>query len=177
MKKAALAVLIIMAVLFLIYPSTSEARRGYRGGNWGWWGPSAVVGGAVLMAPFYGRYYGPYYPPYYPPYYSPYYPSYVYEPYYAAPPLAIPAQVPASSQTAPPASISEEKIFVYPRQGQTETQQADDRYECHRWSVGQTGFDPTQPPGNMTGVPLNQKRGDYNRALSACLDGRGYTVK
>jgi hypothetical protein len=40
--------------------------------------------------------------------------------------------------------------------------------------VGQTNYDPTQPPG---GVSSFQKGSDYNRAMSACLDARGYTAK
>jgi hypothetical protein len=36
-----------------------------------------------------------------------------------------------------------EAPFVYPRLGQTEQQTAKDRYECHRWAVSQTGYDPT----------------------------------
>ena len=75
------------------------------------------------------------------------------------------------SEAPPPA----EQLFVYPRLGQGEKQQADDRYACHRWAVDQTGFDPTMPPGGPQSRP--EKRADYQRALSACLDGRGYTVK
>ena len=83
---------------------------------------------------------------------------------------AIPA-APQADQT--PAS----QVFIYPRQGQSEKKQADDRYECHRWSVSQTGFDPTKPPVNLPEAQMIQKRTDYQRASAACLDGRGYTVK
>jgi hypothetical protein len=69
------------------------------------------------------------------------------------------------------------KIFIYPRQGQSEKKQADDRYECHRWAVSQTGYDPTKPPVNLSEAQMIQKRADYYRASAACLDGRGYTVK
>jgi len=77
------------------------------------------------------------------------------------------------SQTPPPAN----QMFIYPRLGQSEQQQADDRYACHRWAVDQTGFDPTQPPGSSSEVQKVEKRADYQRAIGACLDGRGYTVK
>jgi len=77
------------------------------------------------------------------------------------------------SQELPPA----EKMFIYPRQGQSEQVQADDRYACHLWAVDQTGFDPTQPPGSSPESQKTDKRADYQRAMSACLDGRGYTVK
>lgn len=75
---------------------------------------------------------------------------------------------------APP---SVEQMFIYPRLGQSEQQQADDRYSCHRWAVDQTGFDPTQPPGSASANQRIEKRANYQRAMGACLDGRGYTVK
>lgn len=77
------------------------------------------------------------------------------------------------SQAPPPA----EQMFIYPRLGQSEQQQADDRYACHRWAVEQTGFDPTQPPGSASTNLRIEKRADYQRAMGACLDGRGYTIK
>ena len=33
--------------------------------------------------------------------------------------------------------------FAYPNAGQTEGQQSQDRYECHQWSIAQSGFDPS----------------------------------
>ncbi|MBM4333737.1 MAG: hypothetical protein FJ117_21400 [Deltaproteobacteria bacterium] len=75
---------------------------------------------------------------------------------------------------APPAA---DQMFIYPRLGQSEQKQADDRYECHLWAKEQTGFDPTQPPGSTPETQNAQKRANYQRAMSACLDGRGYTVK
>ena len=78
-----------------------------------------------------------------------------------------------ASQAPPPA----DEMFVYPRQGQSEKQQADDRFACHRWAVSQTGFDPTQPPGAASQTQKRKDRADYQRAMGACLDGRGYTVK
>ena len=61
-------------------------------------------------------------------------------------------------------------IFVYPASGQSAQEIDRDRYECHRWAADETGFDPTKP---------NQSpayKSDYDRAISACLVGRGYTV-
>lgn len=68
-------------------------------------------------------------------------------------------------------------LYSYPAQGQSEQQQADDRYTCHRWAVGQTGYDPTLPLGGVAESQSAQKRSDYQHALGACLEGRGYTVK
>lgn len=129
--------------------------------------------------------------------------------------------------------------YVYPSRGQSQEQQDRDRYECHTWSVSQTGFDPTRAQAPVPGAPpptANAARGAvggaaigaiggaiggnagagaaagaatgalvggvrrrrqeqqaqaaqsqqasafaaqsdaYNRALAACLEGRGYTV-
>jgi hypothetical protein len=81
---------------------------------------------------------------------------------------------PAQVQQLPPATVAQgpDNVFIYPKNGQGEQQQATDRYECHRWAVSQTGFDPTLSAGAPT-----QKHTDYQRALGACLEGRGYTVK
>jgi hypothetical protein len=87
------------------------------------------------------------------------------------PPEAQPIPVP------PPSAPPMEKLFIYPRQNQSEQQQATDRYECHKWAVSQTGFDPTQLSGGIPDDQKSQKRADYQRAMSACLDGRGYTVR
>jgi hypothetical protein len=138
-------------------------------------------------------------------------------------------------------------IYVYPAAGQTAEQLDRDRYECHQWSVKQSGFDPSRsypglrervevragpPPGATTlggavagavigaaiagphdaaggaavgaiagaavgasaeaavssrasnsGRSDQQRRrlegraSDYRRAITACLEGRQYTVK
>lgn len=67
------------------------------------------------------------------------------------------------------------RTYVYPKLGQSAEKQASDEYECHRWAVGQTGFDPSAAAaGQGTGPAL---RSDYARAQNACLEGRGYTVR
>ena len=135
-------------------------------------------------------------------------------------------------------------LFVYPAKGQSNEQLANDRYECHRWAVQESGFDPTVPEnkaagatgkgaaagaiagavlghgedklknavigavvGSIAGAAVEQsgeldaqaqareeaqrqsqaiaqskaeravQRSNYRRAISACLEGRGYTVK
>ena len=65
------------------------------------------------------------------------------------------------------------QLFVYPRKGQSQQQQSDDRYACHEWAVNQTNYDPTKPPVSVSEI----QRDNYRRAMAACLDGRGYTVK
>lgn len=63
------------------------------------------------------------------------------------------------------------QLFIYPREGQSEAKRDQDRYECHLWSRDQTDYDPSRP--NTT----NSLAPDYNRAMAACLEGSGYTVK
>jgi hypothetical protein len=62
-------------------------------------------------------------------------------------------------------------MFVYPNEGQDQQQTRKDRYECHLWAAEQSGYDPT-----YSNQPA-ELRGDYRRAMTACLEGRGYTVR
>ena len=79
-----------------------------------------------------------------------------------------------SGTTAAPAN---EEVFAYPRNGQSDAQQSTDRYECHDWARGQTGFDPTVPLGGVDAAQAATRRAEYLRAQKACLEGRGYTVR
>jgi len=63
------------------------------------------------------------------------------------------------------------ELFAYPMKGQTADQQLTDRYECHKWAVTQSGYDPT-----AGAAADDTKRDDYQRAEAACLEGRGYSV-
>jgi hypothetical protein len=63
-------------------------------------------------------------------------------------------------------------MFIYPNRGQQQSQQDRDRFECHDWAVKQTGFDPSLGVAATT-----DKQSDYKRAMTACLEGRGYTVR
>lgn len=139
----------------------------------------------VVVAPPFGLVI-PFLPPFYTTVWigsSPYY--YANEVYYAPapggymvvapPPQGTVSQIPPGAvPPPPPVGQSPDQMFIYPRKGQTEAQQAKDRYECHRWAVSQTGFDPTNPAAYPAG---DQKSADYKRAMGACLEGRGYTVK
>jgi hypothetical protein len=97
--------------------------------------------------------------------------------YETAMPQPAPAQVPAllplaaaSPRPAPPVSPPQ-SLFVYPREGQTQSEMVADRSECNEWAVGQTGYNPARP--NTGSV---QRAGDFQRAVQACLEGKGYTV-
>lgn len=69
------------------------------------------------------------------------------------------------------ASTTSGELFIYPSQGQSEEQRDQDHYECYLWASDQTGFDPGATD------PQIDNASDYRRALSACMEGRGYTVK
>jgi hypothetical protein len=99
-------------------------------------------------------------------------PRYYYPPYYDYPYPPEGDQPPGSSGQG-----SENRMLIYPRQGQSEEQQAMDFDECHGWAVSQTGFDPEIPPEAPPDVQRREKSADYLRAISACLDARGYTLK
>lgn len=57
--------------------------------------------------------------------------------------LCVAASVAALSLASP---AQAQKPIAYPAKGQSTEQQKKDDYECHNWSVGQTGIDPTKPP-------------------------------
>jgi len=75
---------------------------------------------------------------------------------------------PASFSSAPAGAGD---VYLYPRNGQSEAQTQNDRYECHSWAVNQTGFDPTRS-SQQSGSAA-----DYRRAMIACLDARGYSAR
>ncbi len=83
-----------------------------------------------------------------------------------------PPETEVSEQAAVP-----DQLYVYPKKGQSEQQQATDRYQCHRWATEQTGFDPTQPGGGVPEAQHSARRADYQRAMKACLEARGYSVQ
>ena len=93
--------------------------------------------------------------------------------YEQAPPAQYNDQTPPPAQAVPPAQGGggATDLYLYPRNGQSEAQQQNDRYECHSWAVGQTGFDPTRS------APQSGNPAEYHRAMVACLDARGYSAR
>jgi hypothetical protein len=85
------------------------------------------------------------------------------------------ADNPAAPPDDAPQASTQMDLIIYPKNGQSKEQQAADRFECHTWAKGQTGFDPTQPNGGVQGS-ADANRSNYNRAMSACLQARGYQV-
>ena len=56
------------------------------------------------------------------------------------------------------------QIFMYPKNGQSSEQQASDRAECQKWATDQAG-------------QVAHNGSDYNRAMVACVEGRGYSAR
>lgn len=66
--------------------------------------------------------------------------------------------------SAAQSALAQSTLFAYPTGGQTQEKQSFDRFECHQWSVQQTGFDPTRPPEQTqqqvaSGPPPDPNRG------------------
>jgi hypothetical protein len=163
MKKLICLGLILLVLTFLMPAKPSMAHGG--GGFW----PGLIIGGALawsLAAPHY------YYPRYYYPPPAYYYPPPAY--YYPPPP---PSNSPPTEVTPPSMPNSGGRIFIYPRQNQNEERQARDEEECHKWALGQTGYDPSKPLSGPPDAQTIQKSDEFMRAISACLDARGYTVR
>jgi Family of unknown function (DUF6515) len=83
----------------------------------------------------------------------------------------------ATPDAAPPPPPTTNRLFIYPRNGQSADQQAKDKYECHAWAMNQTGFDPTAAGGNVPPEQFASRSTEYYRAMAACLQGRGYSVE
>jgi hypothetical protein len=88
---------------------------------------------------------------------------------------AVPVVLPGG--TSPPATQKGPKVFLYPKNGQTSDQQARDRYDCYRFAVSQSGFDPMRSNGSTSPAPAGELQSDYERAQSACFEARGYSSR
>jgi hypothetical protein len=56
------------------------------------------------------------------------------------------------------------QVFMYPKNGQSAEQQAQDKAECQQWAAQQAG-------------QAAQNGADYRRAMTACVEGRGYSAQ
>jgi hypothetical protein len=169
---------------------------GWRGGSWGGWRGSAWRGGywhgGFWPRAFYGAgfsWFLPILPLAYATYWysgMPYYYAndvyYTWNPTYDGYVATDPPPVADSSGSAdvggpPPSDAGSQQdpgpgpggpvagqIFMYPKNGQSAEQQATDRTECQRWATEQAG-------------QVAQNGSDYNRAMVACVEGRGYSAR
>ena len=177
----------VVGVLPPAYTVVSRWGVPYYYGAGAWYrpyGPRFVVVGAPFGAVV------PFLPPYYTTVYAggaPYYCA--GDTYYQSVPGGY-AVVPAPANVAPqpmagsgygyPSSArdDDDELYVYPERGQSESRQSDDRYACHRWAVDQTGYDPTRAlEGVQDASAGGGTRGSYQRAMTACLAARGYSVR
>ena len=93
----------------------------------------------------------------------------------AAAPVAFVAPGESGSAQAPSTAVFRgTKVTASPRNAQTAEQQARDHYDCYRFGVEQSGFDPMHAGA---GVQNAEQQSAYDRAQSACFEGRGYTVR
>jgi len=126
----------------------SGARWSYRSGwGWGWWDPLFPLAVGVGVGLAAA-------PAYY--YDSPDYVVVNPAPVYVNPPVTY------VNPPAAPAPRTADPIF-YPRNGQSEQQTEADRQDCNRWATTQ--------PSAMADASV------FYRAVEACMDGRGYTMK
>ncbi len=104
---------------------------------------------------------------------------YIWSPNYGGYVLADPPPVAARRPGAPPSAAESSSgvlsLQVIPRKGQSQQQTANDRYACHQWAVGQSGFDPIN--SQQDAHASSAQRDGYRRALTACLNARGYSVR
>jgi hypothetical protein len=67
------------------------------------------------------------------------------------------------AQAPPPAPRPPSEPIIYPRNGQSAQKTEADRQECNRWA--------TTHPNAVADAEV------FQRAVAACMDGRGYTVR
>jgi hypothetical protein len=97
-----------------------------------------------------------------------YYAPYVYSPWlypYAPAPYAVPVPTPVPGEK--PAA----DLYVYPEAGQSTERVTRDRSECHDWAAGESDYDPLTAKRQKTDELAN-----YDRAFTACMQGRNYSV-
>lgn len=94
-----------------------------------------------------------------------------YRPFYRGADLVYEVVPTPHNATVATLGIEPETLYAYPNAGQSPEQQARDREACHGWAVQQSGFDPQLAPPSQQGLP------NYNRAFTACMQGRNYTVQ
>lgn len=82
------------------------------------------------------------------------------------PPTAVPTPQPAPQGNG-------YDVVAYPANGQSPAQVQQDGYDCYRWAVQQSGFDPR----TVTYAPAPAVVQTYRQAQGNCLTSRGYQVQ
>ncbi len=91
---------------------------------------------------------------------------YTWDPNYDGYVATDPPPVADNGSASPQGQSSAGQIYMYPKHGQSAEQQSEDRRACQQWAADQT-----------SGESSSQQYGDYRRAMTACAEGRGYSVK
>jgi hypothetical protein len=102
-------------------------------------------------------------------------------------PAAVPAAAVASAPVAAAPAVSAStlssgtprgvKTTALPKNGQSPDVQARDHYECYKFAVAHSGFDPMHMNGAAAATQVAEQQSDYERAQAACFEGRGYSVQ
>lgn len=81
------------------------------------------------------------------------------------PPAPLPPPAPVYVAPPPPVYVAPSRPapVIYPRNGQSNAQLEADHRDCNRWATTQ--------PAAMADSSV------FNRAVDACMDGRGYTLR
>jgi hypothetical protein len=91
----------------------------------------------------------------------------------APPTSTLPPAPPPSNAASDVRSVpSGDGLYVYPREQQSALQEATDRHDCDRWAQQQTGYDFERPEQSDPDL-----FDDFQRAVIACLDARGYSAR
>jgi hypothetical protein len=123
----------------------------WRGGYWwpGYWGAAVGLGIGLGLGGYYVG--NAWYPDY---------PAYAVD----APPVVYDVTPRAGTPVpAAPAAATAPDPVIYPRKGQSAAQQESDHRACNRWAASQQN---AMNDGNV-----------FQRAVQACMDGRGYTLR
>jgi hypothetical protein len=85
------------------------------------------------------------------------------------PPAGVVDQVGAAAPEDSAQGNAQTDLYAYPKNGQSDAQQAKDRSDCQQWAGAQADTDPagTDPA----------KHANYLQAEAACLTGKGYSVQ
>lgn len=92
--------------------------------------------------------------------------------------VVVPRQPPPPrvARPAPPAPAAAAPMYFYPERGQSEAVQDRDRYECYRWAVRETDFDPGMTPvrqaaASVAAAPAAPPRSDGSEVLAGAAAG------
>jgi hypothetical protein len=94
--------------------------------------------------------------------------------------LPAPAAVPAAAVTSAPVATAAPrgvKTTAIPKNGQSPDVQARDHYECYKFAVAHSGFDPMHVNGAAAATQVAEQQSEYERAQAACFEGRGYSMQ